>query len=92
MGRVCLSAGTKCGEGKTEEPSHPTVGKQIILKTGKKNRSGNRIMLLRDMELNIKKSAKVVEVVVFGEGEMTIGCQVKISVFSKYDSSIYVTI
>lgn len=56
---MCLSAGAKNRKGKTAETSNPIVSKQVILKTEKKKiRSGNRSMLLKDMELNIEKSAK----------------------------------
>lgn len=54
MGKVYICAGAKCREGKGVESLCLTVGKQIILKT-EKFRDGNRSMLFRDMELNIKK-------------------------------------
>lgn len=58
MGRTCICAVAKCGEGKREGSSHPMVGKQIIPETEKKIRSGNRNVLFRAMELNIKRSPK----------------------------------
>lgn len=57
MGRVCIYARVKCRGGKRAEPSHPIVGKKIILKT-ERFRNGNRSLLFREMELNIKQPVK----------------------------------
>lgn len=56
-GRVWVYAGVKCRGGKGAEPSHPIVGEKIVLKTGR-FRDGNRSLLFREMDLNIKQPVK----------------------------------